>query len=56
MIGGIFYRMVVCRFSQERPQKTLSAEIRLHRDCDIRWVADSALEVNRSLVSGIGSL
>lgn len=35
-----------CRFSQEQPQKTLSVEIRLHRDCDSRWVADSVLEVN----------
>ena len=40
-----FYRMAVCKLSQEQPQKTLSAEIRLHRDCDSRWVADSALEV-----------
>lgn len=40
-----FYRMAACRFSQEQPQKTLSVEIRLHRDCDSRWVADSALEV-----------
>lgn len=33
-------------FSQhEQPWKTLSVEIRLHRDCDSRWVTDSALEV-----------
>ena len=37
--------MAVCRFSQEQPQKTLSVEIRQHRDCDSRWVADSAPEV-----------
>ena len=41
----IFYRMAVCRFSQAQPQKTLSVEIRLHRDCDSRWVADSVPEV-----------
>ena len=37
--------MAVCRFSQEQPKKTLSAEIRRHRDCDSRLVADSAPEV-----------
>ena len=26
-------------------KKTLSVEIRLHRDCDSRWVTDSVLEV-----------
>ena len=37
--------MAVCRFSQEQPQKTLSVVMRLHRDCDSRWVADRAPEV-----------
>ena len=40
-----FYLKADCRFSQERQQKTLSVEIRLHRDCDSRWVTDSVPEV-----------
>ena len=44
MTGGILPNGG-CNKSHEHPQKTLSAEIRLHRDCDSRWVADGALEV-----------
>ena len=44
VIGGILSNGG-CNKSHEKPQKTLSAEIRLHRDCDSRWVADSAPEV-----------
>ena len=34
-----------CKFRKDQPQKTLSVEIRLHRDCDSRWVTDSVPEV-----------
>ena len=45
MTGGILPNGG-CRFLQEQPQKTLSVEIRLHRDCDSRWVADGVSEVS----------
>ena len=52
MIGGILPNGG-CNKSHEKPQKTLSVEIRLHRDCDSRWVADSALEVFMESITSI---
>ena len=56
MIGGILPNGG-CNKSHEQPQKTLSAEMRIACDCDIRAVTGSVPEVIvKWLVSGLGSL
>ena len=50
-----FYLKAVRIYRKMRQQKTLSVEIRLHRDCDSRLVTDSVLEVIME-PEGTGSL
>ena len=50
-----FYLKSVRIYRKMRQQKTLSVEIRLHRDCDSRLVTDSVLEVIME-PEGTGSL
>ena len=40
-----FYLKAVRIYRKMRQQKTLSVDIRIHRDCDSRWVTDSVPEV-----------
>ena len=46
-----FYLKAVRIYRKMRQQKTLSVEIRLHRDCDSRWVTDSVPEVKSHMSS-----
>ena len=45
IVGNSIEWRLTQALARETTAKTLSVVIRLHRDCDSRWVADSALEV-----------